>query len=263
MNCATIPSTLLESEMFGHEKGAYTGAAACRIGRLEQADGGTLFLDEIGEMPLDLQPKLLRAVQDQRFERLGSGAAVQVNVRFVWATNRDLRKMVTDKQFRSDLYYRLNVFPIALPALRDRVEDIPALVHHFLREFNRRMSKNITHIPLATMERLMRREWPGNVRELRNVIERATILSPGATLQIPAKDISGTIALAENSAIDAAQDSAGWDEIERQYLLRVLRETGGVVAWAASRLHLKRTTLDSRLRRLSITLENLRALRNR
>lgn len=258
INCAAIPPTLLESEMFGHERGAYTGAASRRIGRLEQAHGGTLFFDEIGEMPLELQPKLLRAVQEQRFERLGSGSPVQVNVRFVWATNRDLRNLVVEKQFRSDLYYRINVFPIAVPALRERVEDIPLLVHHFLREFNRRMNKNITRIPSTTMDRLMQREWPGNVRELRNVVERSAILSPGPVLQVCAEDI-----LTKDATVDAGMEIQGWDEIERECLMRVLRETGGVVAWAASRLHLKRTTLDSRLRRLGISPEDLRSLRNR
>lgn len=266
VNCATIPATLLESEMFGHERGAFTGATSKRIGRLEQANGGTLFLDEIGEMPLELQPKLLRAVQEQRFERLGGTSPIQVDVRFIWATNCDLKQMVADKQFRSDLFYRLAVFPVVMPALRERVEDIPLLVHHFLQEFNRRMNKNINRVPTETMNKLIQRSWPGNVRELRNVIERGAILSSGSTLLVSPGDLSmGTVRSLDGQSLDEKGycASSSLEEVERDYLLKVLRETGGVVAWAATRLRLKRTTLDSRLRRLGISDDDLRSIRKK
>jgi formate hydrogenlyase transcriptional activator len=266
VNCATIPASLLESEMFGHEKGSFTGAASRRIGRLEQANGGTLFLDEIGEMPLELQPKLLRAVQEQRFERLGGTSSIQVDVRFIWATNRDLKTMVADKQFRSDLFYRLDVFPVVMPALRERVEDIPLLVHHFLQEFNQRMNKNINRVPTETMNGLMQRPWPGNVRELRNVIERAAIRSSGSTLLVNPEDLCmKTASSPSTQSLDEKGYSASssLEEFERDYLLKVLRETGGVVAWAATRLRLKRTTLDSRLRRLGISEDDLRSIRKK
>jgi formate hydrogenlyase transcriptional activator len=260
INCASIPTTLLESEMFGHEKGAYTGAATKSIGRLQQANGGSLFMDEIGEMPLELQPKLLRAVQEQKFEPLGGSASVRVDVRFIWATNRDLGRMVLEKQFRSDLYYRLSVFPIVVPPLRDRAEDIPLLAHSFLCEFNRSMNKSIARIPSSSMDKLMARQWPGNVRELRNVIERSAILSHGSVLEVAAEDLTGVVVSGSVHG-DVSPANSRWDDVEREYLLKVLRESDGVVAWAAERLHLRRTTLDSRLRRLGISAEELRALR--
>ena len=185
LNCAAIPTGLLESELFGHEKGAFTGAIAQKVGRFELANQGTLFLDEIGDIPLELQPKLLRVLQEQEFERLGGTRTIRVNVRLVAATNRDLAKMVAEGRFRSDLYYRLNVFPLALPPLRERPDDIPRLVRHFTQRFARRMGRRIESIPSATMDALVRYPWPGNVRELQNIIERAVILSPGPTLQVP------------------------------------------------------------------------------
>jgi formate hydrogenlyase transcriptional activator len=264
VNCASIPAPLLESEMFGHEKGAFTGATSKRVGCFERANGGTLFLDEIGEMPMELQPKLLRAVQEQRFERLGGSSSIQVDVRFIWATNRDLKRMVTEKQFRSDLYYRLNVFPIVVPPLRERVEDIPLLVHHFVREFCASMGKSIDRVPAATMDQLMRREWPGNVRELRNVVERAAILSSGRVLELPLDDLTEDNKGFWNAPSWESSQlpmTAGLANFEREYIMQVLRETGGVVAWAASRLQLKRTTLDSRLRRLGISEVELQSMR--
>src|SRR5208282_5811711 len=185
MNCAAIPSGLLESELFGHEKGAFTGAVGRKLGRLELADGGTLFLDEIGEIPLSLQPKLLRVLQDMEFERLGSNQTLKVNFRLLAATNRDLVQSVKAREFRSDLYYRLNVFPIYMPALRERREDIRTLVEHFVRKFAFQMKKSITSIPAKTMETLVRWDWPGNIRELENFMERSVILTPGSVLQAP------------------------------------------------------------------------------
>jgi len=264
VNCATIPAPLLESEMFGHEKGAFTGATSKRVGCFERASGGTLFLDEIGEMPLELQPKLLRAVQEQRFERLGGSSSIQADIRFIWATNRDLKRMVAEKQFRGDLYYRLDVFPIVVPPLRERIEDIPLLVHCFVREFCMKMGKTIDRVPAATMDQLMRRQWPGNVRELRNVVERAAILSPGRVLELPQEDLTdGPTEFFDppNSQVGRHSLPSGLQEFEREYILQVLRETGGVVAWAASRLQVKRTTLDSRLRRLGISEKELQIIR--
>src|ERR1700719_3144305 len=189
LNCAAIPSALLESELFGHEKGAFTGAASQTIGRFQVADHGTLFLDEIGDIPLELQPKLLRALQERQFERLGSTRTQKVDVRIVAATHRDLEGMILEKQFRSDLYYRLNVFPIQLPPLRERPEDIPLLVQHFVKQATRKMGKTIDTILSETVDALIRYRWPGNIRELENVIERAVILSPGPVLQLPPRDL--------------------------------------------------------------------------
>ena len=186
LNCAAIPSGLLESELFGHERGAFTGAIAQKVGRLELADQGSLFLDEIGDIPLELQPKLLRVLQEREFERLGSTRTKKVDVRIVAATHRDLEEMILEKQFRSDLYYRLNVVPISIPSLRERPEDIPLLVHHFVRQAARRMNKTIDTIPSETMDALMQHQWPGNIRELENVVERAVILSPASVLRVPA-----------------------------------------------------------------------------
>jgi formate hydrogenlyase transcriptional activator len=257
LNCAAIPAGLLESELFGHEKGAFTGAIARKLGRVELANEGTLFLDEIGEMPLDLQPKLLRALQEREFERLGGTRPIQVNVRLIAATNRDLSKMVAERQFRADLYYRLKVFPIFSPPLRDRAGDIPVLVRHFVATHARRMGKNIQSIPEEAMEALQRWKWPGNIRELENMLERAVILTRGTALYVP---------LAELEAIDEEDEAADQAEAaeaenpnlrtaEREHILRVLRECKGQIGGpegAAARLGLKRTTLNSKLKKLGI-----------
>jgi formate hydrogenlyase transcriptional activator len=250
LNCAAIPTGLLESELFGHEKGAFTGAISQKIGRLELADKGTLFLDEVGDIPLELQPKLLRVLQDREFERLGSTRTIRVDVRLVAATNRDLATAVEARQFRSDLYYRLNVFPILLPSLRERRNDIPLLVRYFVQTFSRRMNKQIDSIPTETIRALEECSWPGNVRELENFIERSVILSDGPTLNAP---------LAELKAKEPPSATVGTlHNMEREYILRVLRETGGVVSGlhgAAVRLGVKRTTLQSMISRMGITRE--------
>jgi formate hydrogenlyase transcriptional activator len=252
VNCAAIPAGLLESELFGHEKGAFTGAIARKMGRVELAHEGTLFLDEIGELPLDLQPKLLRALQEKEIERLGGSRAIPVNVRLIAATNRDLGEMVAEKQFRSDLYYRLKVFPIFSPPLRDRTGDIPVLVRHFVTNHSRRMGKNITSIPNETMQALCRWPWPGNIRELENFLERAVILTRGSELYVPLAELETKVAEEEeelermNPTLQAA---------EREHILRVLHETKGQVGGpdgAAARLGLKRTTLNSKLKKLGI-----------
>jgi PAS domain S-box-containing protein len=248
LNCAAIPAGLLESELFGHEKGAFTGAIDRKIGRLELAHEGTLFLDEIGDLPLDLQPKILRALQEREFERLGSTRTIPVNVRLVAATNRDLTKMVADKEFRSDLYYRLKVFPITLPPLRERREDIPLLLNYFVDKHSRRLDRKIETIPSETMRVLTRWDWPGNIRELENFIERAVILTKGPILRAPLSELE----LPEETL--PAQDSS-LEATEREYILRVLRETKGKIAGpqgAAARLGLKRTTLNSKLKKLGI-----------
>jgi formate hydrogenlyase transcriptional activator len=249
LNCAAIPTGLLESELFGHEKGAFTGAISQKIGRLELAEGGTLFLDEVGEIPLELQPKLLRVLQDQEFERLGSNRTIKVNVRLVAATNRNLAERIAQNQFRSDLYYRLSVFPIVLPPLRERKEDIPLLVRHFVRQFAERMDRHIESIPHATMDALQAWPWPGNVRELENLMERSVILSQGEVLRVPLWELRAQTSLPE-PVHDQSLDSA-----ERQHILRVLRETKGKISGpggAATRLGLKRTTLQSKMDRLKI-----------
>jgi formate hydrogenlyase transcriptional activator len=249
MNCAAIPSSLLESELFGHERGAFTGAVAQRIGRFELADGGTLFLDEVGEIPLELQPKLLRVLQEQEFERLGGTRTLRVDVRVVAATNRDLHGMVGTQRFRDDLYYRLNVFPIAIPPLRERPEDIEALVHHFVARFARRMQRRIETIPDDTLAALRRHPWPGNVRELENLIQRAVILSTGVELRVPPAALE-----APRSRI-ANDDSDTLGGLERAHVMRVLEETNWIMSGsrgAAARLGLKRTTLQSRLKRLGL-----------
>jgi formate hydrogenlyase transcriptional activator len=239
LNCAAIPTGLLESELFGHEKGAFTGAISQKVGRFELAHEGTLFLDEVGDIPLELQPKLLRALQEQEFERLGSTRTVQVDVRLVAATNRDLSRMVADGQFRSDLYYRLNVFPVVLPPLRERAEDIPMLARHFTQRFARRMSRQIESIPIEVMDALVRYPWPGNIREMQNVIERAVILSPGPALQIPAGDLKPAAQPVE-AALEAPVTLF---DAERDHILGVLRQTNWVVGGpngAAARLGMKR-----------------------
>jgi formate hydrogenlyase transcriptional activator len=254
LNCAAIPGGLLESELFGHEKGAFTGAIAQKIGRLELAHQGTLFLDEVGDIPLELQPKLLRALQEKEFERLGSTRTIPVDVRLIAATNRDLAQMVKDRQFRSDLYYRLKVFPILVPPLRDRPEDIPILVHYFAQKHAQRMRKRIETIPLEAMEALRRWHWPGNVRELENFIERAVILSRGSVLRIPMAELT------PSADVDSANPPATLEAAEREHILRVLREAKGVIAGphgAAARLGLKRTTLNFKMRKLGITRNEL------
>ena len=226
LNCAAIPTGLLESELFGHEKGAFTGAIQQKIGRFELAHQGTLFLDEVGDIPLELQPKLLRVLQEQEFERLGGTKTIRVNVRVVAATNRDLAEMIAEGRFRRDLYYRLNVFPIALPPLRERPDDIPRLVRHFTQGFARRMGRRIDTIPSSVMDALVRYSWPGNVRELQNVIERAVILSKGPTLQVPIADLQPKAAPATEPTAAA---SVTLNEAEREHILRVVREANWVL----------------------------------
>ncbi len=248
LNCAAIPFDLLESEIFGHEKGAFTGAIAQRVGRFEMADKGTLFLDEVGDIPTALQPKLLRVLQEQEFERLGSTHTRHVEVRLVAATNRDLTEMTKQGEFRSDLYYRLNVFPIRIPPLRERREDIPLLVHYFMEKYARRMGKRIETVPTATMQKLVDWPWPGNVRELQNMIERGVILSRGFVLEIPLAEL-------DQPSVSALHDNNGastLEAFERQHILQALRESGWVVAGAAARLGLNRSTLNARMRKLEI-----------
>ncbi|URO00324.1 formate hydrogenlyase transcriptional activator FlhA [Leclercia adecarboxylata] len=253
MNCAAMPAGLLESDLFGHERGAFTGASAQRIGRFELADKSTLFLDEVGDMPIELQPKLLRVLQEQEFERLGSNRIIHTDVRLIAATNRDLTKMVADREFRSDLYYRLNVFPIYLPPLRERPEDIPLLVKSFTFKIAHRLGRNIDSIPADTLRQLSRMEWPGNVRELENVIERAVLLTRGNVLQLSMPDID--FHRASSAAPEMPVSDIREGEEEYQHIVRVLKETNGVIAGprgAAQRLGLKRTTLLSRMKRLGI-----------
>ncbi len=252
LNCAAIPAGLIESELFGHEKGAFTGAIARKIGRLELAHEGTLFLDEIGELPLDLQPKLLRALQEREIERVGGNRPIHVNVRLIAATNRDLDKMVAEKQFRSDLFYRLKVFPIFAPPLCERAGDIPILVRHFVAAHSRRMGKVIETIPDEAMEALTRWRWPGNIRELENFLERAVILTRGTALYVPMAELEMTEEEDENGSLSA---SPTLHEAEREHILRVLREAKGQIGGddgAAARLGLKRTTLNSKLKKLRI-----------
>jgi formate hydrogenlyase transcriptional activator len=247
LNCAAIPTGLLESELFGHEKGAFTGAISQKVGRLELADKGTLFLDEVGDIPLELQPKLLRVLQDQEFERLGGIRTMRVNVRIIAATNRDLAKSVAAQEFRRDLFYRLHVFPIRLPALRERANDIPLLVRYFVQKFSRRMNKRIETIPTEAMRALQSWSWPGNIRELENFIERSIILSQGTSLSVPLAELQ--------PAQECAGQGSSLQDLERVHILRVLRESGGVIAGlngAAARLGMKRTTLQSKMQKLGI-----------
>lgn len=249
LNCSAIPLGLLESELFGHEKGAFTGAIAQRIGRLELAHGGTLFLDEVGDLPLELQPKLLRALQEKEIERLGGRRTITVDTRLIAATNRDLASMVKEGQFRSDLYYRLRVFPILIPPLRERREDIPLLVNYFVAKHARRMNRRIESVPSEVMNALIKWQWPGNVRELENFIERAVILSKGPALRAPLAELE----MHEESV--ASDTDSALETAEREHILRVLRECDGVIGGAggaASRLGLKRTTLNSKLKKLGI-----------
>ncbi len=246
LNCAAIPTGLLESEMFGHERGAFTGAIAQRIGRFELAHRGTMFMDEVGEIPLELQTKLLRVLQEREFERLGSSRTVKTDARLVAATNRNLSEMVEQRQFRADLYYRLNVFPMTVPPLRDRREDIPLLVRYFVQQFARRMNRRITTIPSESMNALARYHWPGNIRELQNFIERAVIVSPGPTLQAPVRELKRG---------PAGAGAVTLREAEHEAILRALREAGGKVGGeqgAAARLGMKRTTLQAKMRKLGI-----------
>jgi formate hydrogenlyase transcriptional activator len=255
LNCAAIPGGLLESELFGHERGAYTGALNAAVGRFQLANQGTLFLDEIGDMPLELQPKLLRVLQEQEFERLGSSRTIRVDVRIVAATNRNLSQMVEERQFRADLFYRLHVFPIALPPLRERVEDVPTLVGHFVRKFAERMNKQIDVIPEETVEALKRYYWPGNIRELQNFIERAVILSAGRVLSAPLDDLK------RFTEVPARAASLTLADAERAHILDVLREVDWVVGGrrgAAARLGLPRTTLLHRMHKLGIVPEESR-----
>jgi formate hydrogenlyase transcriptional activator len=250
LNCAAIPAGLLESELFGHEKGAFTGAIGRKVGRLELAHEGTLFLDEVGELPLDLQPKLLRALQEKEIERLGGNRAIPVNIRLIAATNRDLSKMVEEKLFRSDLFYRLKVFPIFAPPLRDRVGDIPILVRHFVSAHSRRMGRTIETIPPKTMEALCRWHWPGNIRELENFLERAVILTRGPVLYVPLAELETREAMPANELERPTLHAA-----EREHIVRVLRETKGQIGGldgAAARLGLIRTTLNSKMKKLGI-----------
>jgi len=252
LNCAAIPFDLLESELFGHEKGAFTGAIAQKIGRFELAHKGTLFLDEVGDIPLTLQPKLLRVLQEQEFERLGSGRTHQVDVRLVAATHRNLVEMVKRTEFRSDLYYRLNVFPIPVPPLRARTDDIPSLVEHFVEVHARRMGKQIEHIPPATMSALTSYQWPGNIRELQNFIERSMIVTSGHVLQAP-------LASLRNPATAESTGPITLEDAEREHILKTLEQTKWVVAGpngAAARLGIKRSTLYFRMQKLGISRTN-------
>ncbi|HEY6803086.1 MAG TPA: sigma 54-interacting transcriptional regulator [Pyrinomonadaceae bacterium] len=251
VNCAAIPTGLLESEMFGHERGAFTGAVEQRKGRFELAHRGTIFLDEVEEIPLELQPKLLRVLQEHEFERLGSGKTIHVDVRVIAATNADLAEMVAEKKFRSDLYYRLNVFPIALPSLRERAEDISLLVHFFAQRFAQQMKKSIKSIPSETLARLTAYSWPGNIRELQNLIERAVILSRGTVLEVPLSELKKS----SNGTVPSLIAPNTLEAVEREHIMKTLRETGWVIggnAGAAARLGLNRTTLNNRLRKLGI-----------
>ncbi|MGH9741124.1 MAG: sigma 54-interacting transcriptional regulator [Candidatus Acidiferrum sp.] len=272
VNCAAIPSGLLESELFGHERGAFTGAITQKVGRFELADRGTLFLDEVADLPLELQPKLLRVLQEQEFERLGSNHTQRVDVRVVAATNADLAKLVAERAFRSDLYYRLNVFPIQIPALRERREDVPLLVRYFVQKFSRRLNKTVAYIPAEAMDALANYAWPGNIRELENFIERAVLLSPGKELRVPINELkslafanaagssaagadSASPLLSSSSSTNSTTSIATLKEAERQHILRALRQTEWRIAGpkgAAALLAMKRTTLQARMRKLGV-----------
>jgi formate hydrogenlyase transcriptional activator len=248
VNCAAIPAGLLESELFGHERGAFTGAIAQRIGRFELAHRGTIFLDEVGDIPLELQPKLLRVLQEQEFERLGGVRSIRVDVRLVTATNRNLEEMVAERTFRSDLYYRLRVFPLTMPALRERQDDIPTLVRYFVQKYARRMNRAVETIPSETLDLLVRYSWPGNIRELENLIERAVIVSPGPILRVPLGDL-------KLPSEPASEEVLTLQSAERVHILKALEATNWVLAGpkgAAARLGMKRTTLQSRMQKLGV-----------
>ncbi len=249
LNCAAIPTGLLESELFGYERGAFTGALSQKIGRFEMANRGTLFLDEVGDIPLDLQPKLLRALQEKAFERLGGTRTIPIDVRLVAATNRNLTQMMGDKLFRSDLYYRLKVFPIITLPLRDHAEDIPVLARHFTRKYAAKMDRQIDKIPTETMKALVSWPWPGNVRELENFIERSVILSRGPSLRAPLAEL--------RADAPAAGGSETLDEVERAHIVRIFREAGGVISTAADRLGMPRTTLNAMMKKLGISRRDL------
>ena len=254
LNCSAIPAGLLESELFGHERGAFTGAIAQKVGRFELADGGTLFLDEVGDIPLDLQPKLLRVLQEQEFERLGSTRTIRTNVRLVAATNRDLDEMVATREFRSDLFYRLNVFPIIAPPLRERIEDVPLLVRYFAQKLSRRMKKQIETVPEESMNAMMRYRWPGNIRELENFVERAVILTKGTNLNAPVWELERETASAEGISNDPKPTTM--EAAEREHILATLRATNWTISGpsgAAALLGMKRTTLQSRMKKLGIS----------
>ena len=249
VNCAAIPATLLESELFGHEKGSFTGAFAQKLGRFEMAHKGTLFLDEIGEMPLELQPKILRAIQEQELERVGGNRTIHVDIRIIAATNRNLKQMVEEGKFRSDLYYRLHVFPLNVPSLRERRGDIPLLTHYFVQKHAQRMGRNIETIPTSALEALTRYDWPGNIRELQNVLERAVILTHGNSLHVEMSELKANADTVYSRHSEASQAS------ERDRIIKALAEANGQVGGpngAAARLGLKRTTLQSRMRKYMI-----------
>ncbi len=250
LNCAAIPAALLESELFGHERGAFTGAVAQTIGRFQAANGGTLFLDEIGDLPLELQPKLLRVLQEQQYERLGSNRTIQTNVRIIAATNQDLWRMVEEKTFRADLYYRLSVFPISLPPLRERKDDIPAMVSYFVRRYSRQMNKSVEYVPDEVVEVLSSHHWPGNIRELQNFIERSVLVTEGSTLSPRIAELKRLIHAATSAPSQTLSDA------ERAHIMVILKETNWVIGGrngAAARLGLPRTTLISRMQKLGIS----------
>jgi formate hydrogenlyase transcriptional activator len=262
LNCAAIPTGLLESELFGHERGAFTGAITQRVGRFELANRGTMFLDEIGEVPLELQPKLLRVLQEREFERLGSTRTLRTDARLIAATNRDLEALVKDQKFRSDLYYRLNVFPVRIPSLRERPDDIPLLVRHFVQQLSRRLGKSIDTIASETMSALVRYPWPGNIRELQNVIERAVILTTGPVLRVQVDELHASeperpVPTSLPAAPPVQNMRAALDEVERQQILAALEKANWIVAGpngAAAILGMKRSTLQSRMQKLGIRI---------
>ncbi len=256
INCAAIPVGLIESELFGHERGAFTGAVGRRIGRFEMAHGGTLFLDEVGDIPLELQPKLLRVLQEQEFERVGSSQTTRVDVRIVAATSRDLPSMVAAREFRPDLYYRLNIFLLRVAALRERSEDIPLLVRHFVRHYSAKANKQITEIPVEAIKALTRHRWPGNVRELQNVVERAVILSAGKILQPSLDELQQSSPTDDMPGADKSDDLTALKDVEREHIIRALAATNWVVGGpkgAAARIGLQRTTLVAKMQKLGIT----------
>jgi formate hydrogenlyase transcriptional activator len=258
LNCAALPTGLMESELFGHEKGAFTGAISQRIGRFELANGGSVFLDEIGEIPLEVQPKLLRVLQEREFERLGGSRTFRTDARLIAATNRDLEAIVGEQKFRSDLYYRLNVFPIRLPPLRERAADIPLLVRHFVHQFARRMGKTIETIPSETMDALVRYHWPGNIRELQNVVERAVILTPGSVLNVAVGELTSRSKQSPAPKPRVRKDMQSvLDETERRHIIQALEEANWVIAGpdgAAARLGMKRSTLHARMQKLGVQI---------
>jgi formate hydrogenlyase transcriptional activator len=263
LNCAAIPTGLLESELFGHEKGAFTGAIAQRIGRFELAQGGTVFLDEIGEIPLELQPKLLRVLQEREFERLGGSKTLHSDARLIAATNRDLGAMARANKFRPDLYYRLNVFPVHVPSLRERSEDIPLLVRHFVQQFGRRMGKTIDSVPAETMNALVQYHWPGNIRELQNIIERAVIVTQGSVLKVGLGELESAPKTPDSERRDEGNSMRKvLEETERKQIVRALEQAHWVISGAAARLGMKRSTLQARMQKLGIQIARTGANRS-